>query len=152
MIVLKIILLALLIAIVNQTKVSAFSENITNVMVPQKVSMAIQDKWQGYIIYSIKEQNGVYVAKVTRDGEPHQYPIRYVTFTKDFRIIKETGLQNPNPPKVEPKKEEPKPETQKEEKPQEPIKPEKPEKPEKPPVIKPPEEELKPRKPEPTTE
>lgn len=147
-----------ILAISAQTSsVSAISENISEINVPYEVSNTIQNMWQGYIIYSVKNDGNTYTAVIARDGEPHQFPVRYITFDKSFKIIQDTGYHDvtparPSMPVDEPIKPEeipapPLPESpKKQEKPDDTVVPEKPEEPkppkkDEPPIIKPPEPE-----------
>lgn len=143
------IILAALIFLAYTVKAHALVEVIDNVSVPIEVSLNVQAEYQGYIIYAIRQEGGTYVATLSRDGTPHQYPLRTVVFSLDWELLSDRGLRSPKPPEPKP---EPEPEAKPEPALEPPVKPqapepvpapEKPEKPEKPepPVVKPPEEE-----------
>lgn len=114
-----------------------FSDIIDDVAVPVSVSINVQTRWQGYIIYSMRQSGGTYTATLARDDSPHQYPLRIITFTQGWELISDSGLVTPAPPEPEeevveePEEDTPEPD---------PMPPEVPE----PPVVRPPEPEEEP--------
>lgn len=82
-------------ATVKTASAELLYETINDIQVPTNVTWGTQIEWQGHIVYEVKDVGTTYQVKVARDGEPHQYPYFYVSFSKNWEYLGTTKHVNP---------------------------------------------------------
>lgn len=91
-----IFILVLLASLVQTKVVSAYThDTISDIAVPRNVTWGTQIEWQGHIVYEVKDMGTTYQVKVARDGEPHQFPYFYVSFSKGWEYLGTVKHVNP---------------------------------------------------------
>lgn len=70
-------------------------ETVSNIEVPASITVGVQSKWQGHIVYEVKDIGQEYEVKIARDSEPHQLPYFYVSFNKNWDYLGTTRRVNP---------------------------------------------------------